>query len=500
MNFSLGFYATTHNKSSKVDILKVYDEIKDEHMKINRFMIAAPKSGSGKTMITCALLQLLKDSGKNVLSYKCGPDYIDPMFHKKVLGVPSKNLDTFFTDEKTTVQLFLDERADGDFAVLEGVMGLYDGLGGIYEQGSSYHLAKVTQTPIILVVDAKGMGKSVLALIAGFLQYDTQHLIKGVLFNRMSKGYYDIIKPLIEKELSVKVVGYFPEQKDIGLSSRHLGLVMPDELADIKEQLDELAGRLKKTIDLDMLLDIAVEAEEITKTTNTEQMQIQNQNNTVNIAVAMDEAFCFYYEDNLRLLEKCGAKLQYFSPLHDTKLPDNCDALLLGGGYPELYAKELSENLSMRNSIKTAFKTGLPTVAECGGFMYLHTYIHNICEEDADAQNYVFGMTGALDSECHFKGKLVRFGYIELEEKHNNFLPTDEKIRAHEFHYYDSTDNGADCIATKPATGRSYDCVISHDNYWLGFPHLYYPSNPHFAESFVRKAYEYRRNKNGKLL
>ena len=463
-------------------------------------MIAAPKSGSGKTMITCALLQLLKDSGKNVSSYKCGPDYIDPMFHQKVLGVPSKNLDTFFTDEKTTVQLFLDKRADGDFAVLEGVMGLYDGLGGIYEQGSSYHLAKVTQTPIILVVDAKGMGKSVLALIAGFLQYDTQHLIKGVLLNRMSKGYYDIIKPLIEKELSVKVVGYFPEQKDIGFSSRHLGLVMPDELADIKEQLDELAGRLKKTIDLDMLLDIAVEAEEITKTTNTEQMQIQNQNNTVNIAVAMDEAFCFYYEDNLRLLEKCGAKLQYFSPLHDTSLPKDCDALLLGGGYPELYAKELSENLSMRNSIKTAFKTGLPTVAECGGFMYLHTYIHNICEEDADAQNYVFGMTGALDSECHFKGKLVRFGYIELAEKHSNFLPPNEKIKAHEFHYYDSTDNGADCIATKPATGRSYDCVISHDNYWLGFPHLYYPSNPHFAESLVRKAYEYRRNKNGKLL
>ena len=476
-------------------------------------MIAAPKSGSGKTMITCALLQLLKDSGKNVSSYKCGPDYIDPMFHKKVLGVPSKNLDTFFTDEKTTVQLFLDKRADGDFAVLEGVMGLYDGLGGIYEQGSSYHLAKVTQTPIILVVDAKGMGKSVLALIAGFLQYDTHHLIKGVLLNRMSKGYYDIIKPLIEKELSVKVVGYFPEQKDIRLESRHLGLVMPDELADIKEQLDELAGRLKKTIDLDMLLDIAEAADEIGDSGNADIYNEKNigncdqnkfsQNkeiNTVNIAVAMDEAFCFYYEDNLRLLEKCGAKLQYFSPLHDTKLPDNCDALLLGGGYPELYAKELSENLSMRNSIKTAFKTGLPTVAECGGFMYLHTYIHNICEEDADAQNYVFGMTGALDSECHFKGKLVRFGYIELAEKHSNFLPTDEKIRAHEFHYYDSTDNGADCIATKPATGRSYDCVISHDNYWLGFPHLYYPSNPHFAERLVRKAYEYRRNKNGKLL
>lgn len=474
-------------------------------MKINRFMIAAPKSGSGKTMITCALLQLLKDSGKNVLSYKCGPDYIDPMFHKKVLGVSSKNLDTFFTDEKTTVQLFLDERADGDFAVLEGVMGLYDGLGGIYEQGSSYHLAKVTQTPIILVVDAKGMGKSVLALIAGFLQYDTHHLIKGVLLNRMSKGYYDIIKPLIEKELSVKVVGYFPEQKDIGLSSRHLGLVMPDELSDIKKQLNETADRLKKTIDMDLFIDIAEAADEIGDSENADvyiEKNIGNcdqnefsQNkaiNTVNIAVAMDEAFCFYYEDNLRMLEKCGAQLLYFSPLHDTGLPEDCDAMLLGGGYPELYAKELSKNVSMLNAIKKAFRAGMPTVAECGGFMYLHTYIHN--------QNCVFDMAGALDGECHFKGKLVRFGYIELTEKNSNFLAPNEKIKAHEFHYYDSTDNGADCIATKPATGRSYDCVISHDNYWLGFPHLYYPSNPHFAESFVRKAYEYRRNKNGKLL
>lgn len=524
MNFNRGFYTTNRNKSSKANILKIYDEIKDEYMKINRFMIAAPKSGSGKTMITCALLQLLKDSGKNVLSYKCGPDYIDPMFHKKVLGVPSKNLDTFFTDEKTTVQLFLDERADGDFAVLEGVMGLYDGLGGIYEQGSSYHLAKVTQTPIILVVDAKGMGKSVLALIAGFLQYDTHHLIKGVLLNRMSKGYYDIIKPLIEKELSVKVVGYFPEQKDIGLSSRHLGLVMPDELSDVKKQLNETADRLKKTIDMDLFIDIAEAADEISDSEsadedkrqtlkNAEPMRIQDQNNTVNIAVAMDEAFCFYYEDNWKLLEKCGAKLQYFSPLHDTSLPEDCDAMLLGGGYPELYAKELSKNVSMLNAIKKAFKAGMPTVAECGGFMYLHTYIRNICDDNdeknnADTQNKAdiqndmnkSKLVGALDGGCHFKGKLVRFGYIELAEKHSNFLPLNEKIKAHEFHYYDSTDNGADCIATKPATGRSYDCVISHDNYWLGFPHLYYPSNPHFAESLVRKAYEYRRNKNGKLL
>ena len=489
-----------------------------------QLVLAAPRSGSGKTTAACALLAALQARGEYPCAFKSGPDYIDPMFHKKVLGVPSKNLDTFFTDEKTTVQLFLDERVDGDFAVLEGVMGLYDGLGGIYEQGSSYHLAKVTQTPIILVVDAKGMGKSVLALIAGFLQYDTHHLIKGVLLNRMSKGYYDIIKPLIEKELSVKVVGYFPEQKDIGLSSRHLGLVMPDELSDIKKQLNETADRLKKTIDMDLFIDIADAADETGDSENAdkdkrqtlknaEPMRLQDQNNIVNIAVAMDEAFCFYYEDNLRMLEKCGAKLQYFSPLHDTSLPKDCDAMLFGGGYPELYAKELSENVSMLNAIKKAFRAGMPTVAECGGFMYLHTYIRDICDDTeeqnkADVQNKAdiqndmnkSKLVGALDGGCHFKGKLVRFGYIELAEKHSNFLPPNEKIKAHEFHYYDSTDNGADCIATKPATGRSYDCVISHDNYWLGFPHLYYPSNPHFAESFVRKAYEYRRNKNGKLL
>ncbi len=459
-------------------------------------MIAAPKSGSGKTMITCALLQLIKDSGRKLVSYKCGPDYIDPMFHSKVLDIPSKNLDTFFTNEETTVQLFLNGNSDGDFAVLEGVMGLYDGLGGIHEQGSSYHLAKVTRTPIILVVDAKGMGKSVIALISGFLQYDTQHLIKGVILNRMSKGYYDIIKPLIEQELSIKVVGYFPEQKDITLKSRHLGLVMPDELHDLKENLDEIAFRLKKTINMDLLIDIATSATDIcdNKTELTQNISIQN---IVNIAIAKDEAFCFYYEDNLRLLEKYGAKLQYFSPIHDSALPENCDALLLGGGYPELYKKELSENKSMLSSISKSFKNGLPTVAECGGFMYLHTYIHNNYNENSEVNNSDYRLTGVLDGECCYKGKLVRFGYIELKEKQSNFLPQNETIKAHEFHYYDSSDNGIDCIATKPSTGKSYDCVISKGDYWLGFPHLYYPSNPHFAENFIKKAQNY---KNGKLL
>ena len=215
-------------------------------MKFNRIMIAAPKSGSGKTTITCALLAALREEGKKVVSYKCGPDYIDPMFHQTVIGVPSKNLDTFFTDAEQTRQLFVKGCSEDDMAVLEGVMGLYDGLGGIREEGSSYHLAKVTKTPIILVVDAKGMGRSVAALIAGFLAYDTEHLIKGVLLNRMSKGYYGILKPLLEQELHIKVLGYFPNQKQIHLESRHLGLKIPSEIADIQEQLREAAEELKK--------------------------------------------------------------------------------------------------------------------------------------------------------------------------------------------------------------------------------------------------------------
>ena len=158
-------------------------------MKLKRIMIAAPKSGSGKTTITCALLKALKDRGESVVSYKCGPDYIDPMFHQKVIGIPSKNLDTFFTGAEETKRLFLKNRTENEFAVLEGVMGMYDGLGGIREEGSSYHLAKVTKTPVILVIDAKGMGRSIISLIAGFLAYDKEHLIKGVIFNRMSKSF-----------------------------------------------------------------------------------------------------------------------------------------------------------------------------------------------------------------------------------------------------------------------------------------------------------------------
>lgn len=452
-------------------------------MKRNRIMIAAPKSGSGKTMITCGLLQALLDREEKVLAYKCGPDYIDPMFHRRVLGIPGRNLDTFFTGEEKTRELFLESSTEGSFCVMEGVMGLFDGLGGIREEGSSYHLAKVTRTPILLVVDAKGMGRSVLALLAGFLTYDEEKLIKGVLFNRMAKGYYEILKPLIEEELHLPVVGYLPEQKELTLESRHLGLLMPGEVENLQDKMKRLAEVLTKTVDMEKVLQIgraACDLEGFAKTDWTGREEIEP---TIKIAVARDEAFCFYYEENLKLLEELGAELVYFSPLWEKELPKDVNGLLLGGGYPELYAEALSANESMRESIKKAVEGGMPTLAECGGFLYLH--------ETLESKEEVFPMAGVLPGKGFNTGKLVRFGYIEIEEKQSSFLPPGEKIRGHEFHYYDTEYNGEDCRAIKPVTGRSYPCIVSNKTCFLGFPHLYYPSNPAFVKNFIGKAKEY---------
>lgn len=455
---------------------------------MKRIMIAASKSGSGKTMITCALLQAFLDDGEQMISYKCGPDYIDPMFHQTVLGVPSKNLDTFFSGEEETKKLFLKNRKENDFAVIEGVMGLFDGLGGIRKEGSSYHLAQVTRTPVILVIDAKGMGRSLISLIAGFLLYDTEKLIKGVILNRMSKSYYEILKPVIEEELHISVVGYFPEDKTLHIESRHLGLMLPGEIEGIKEQLKELSWKLRQTVSLEKIRELAEEAEDFSCDLQIMSEKISDVSPKPVIAVAKDEAFCFYYEDNLRLLEEYGADIVCFSPLSDTELPKGCSGLLLGGGYPELYAERLSSNTKMHQAIRKAMETGMPVVAECGGFMYLHAKIQ-------DKAGKEYPMAGVLPATCYDTGRTVRFGYLELEDKKGSFLPVGQRIRAHEFHYFDSEENGKDCLAIKPVSGKSYACMHVNDNCFLGFPHLYYPSNPVFVENFVKKARAYRRKK-----
>ncbi|SHO44224.1 cobyrinate a,c-diamide synthase [Anaerocolumna xylanovorans] len=452
-------------------------------MKAPRIMIAATGSGSGKTLLTCALLQVMADMGKRTAAFKCGPDYIDPMFHEKVIGVPSKNLDTFFTDENTTRYLLLEGAKEKDISIIEGVMGLYDGLGGIKEEASSYHLARATKTPVILAIDAHGMGRSVIPLISGFLQYDTQHLIKGVLLNGITGMFYELIKPEIEKQLPVTVLGYFPRQKDVKLESRHLGLKMPGEIEGLKEEVKRLAAVMAGAVDIRKIVTIAREADDL----KAEEIVISPGSTKVRIGIAKDEAFCFYYEDNLRLLQKYNAELVFFSPLWDKELPKNLQGIILGGGYPELYAKPLAENEGMKESIKAAISQGMPSIAECGGFLYLHETLKN-------AEGEVFPMVGAVKGTCHYTGKLVRFGYIEITAGTESYLGENTKIRGHEFHYFDSTDNGASCVAQKPVTERNWQCVHAGKNHWWGFPHLYYYSNTEYVSRFLERAGNYEEN------
>lgn len=452
-----------------------------------RIMIAAPQSGSGKTLITCALLQALKEKNYYLESFKCGPDYIDPMFHKTVLGISSRNLDPFFTEDSITRKLLSKGQDSRDLAVIEGVMGLYDGLGGIREEASSYALAKATNTPIILTVNARGMGRSLLALLSGFLQYDTAHLIKGVILNQTPSSFASVLSKEIEETFHIPVVASFPVRDDVRIESRHLGLVMPYELEDIQSRLKIASQVLCENANIEQILEIAKGAPKLEYDVKRDIKQKLTEK-TIRIGVARDEAFCFYYEDNLDLLKSLGAKLIFFSPLHDDTLPKDLDGILFGGGYPELYLKELEENESMRNSVKSAIENKMPSLAECGGFMYLHDTIF-------DSEKKPYKMAGVIHACCMKKERLVRFGYLTLNSKTDSFLQKGETIRGHEFHYYDSEDNGECAIAKKPVGTRSWECVHAGSDHWWGFAHLSYYSNPKFAEKFAEACRSYKTNK-----
>lgn len=442
-----------------------------------KIVIAAPNSQSGKTMITCGLLGALTRRGLKVKAFKCGPDYIDPMYHNNILGIESKNLDLFFTDEDITRNLFFQSLSeDDDIAVIEGVMGLYDGIGGVTQEASTYHLAKTLNAPIIMVVNAKGMGRSVLALLKGFLELDSERLIKGVILNCVSKSFYEILKDIIENELDLKVLGYCPYDKDMVVESRHLGLKLPNEIENMRDKAKIISCRIEEVIDIDAILNVSLDTNEPKDNYILSPNEITS---TVNIAIARDEAFCFYYKDNIRMLEQLGARVIYFSPLHDEHLPENIDGMIIGGGYPELYLSQLSKNKHMLEDMLSFYKSGYPLLAECGGFMYLHDSIY-----DKDLVKY--SMVGAIEGECTFKSKLVRFGYIIVEDTNKLFLKKNNTIKGHEFHYYDSTNNGEDCRAIKPYSKRSYSCGHVDENHFLSFAHLYYPSNPEFIVNFIK--------------
>lgn len=460
-----------------------------------RVMIAAEKSGGGKTLFTCALLSLLKEKVQAVRAFKCGPDYIDPMFHRTVLEVPSRNLDSFFADADTLRYLLGREVLEAEdfseswIAVLEGVMGFYDGLGGISERSSAWEVADLTDTPVILLVDMKGRSLSALASIKGFLDYKEKSHVAGVIFNRLSPMLYPGLKERAERELGIRVFGYVPELKDLTLESRHLGLVMPEEIPGIRERLDLIKEKVCKGIDLDGIIEEAGRAAEIeVRLPETKSMLSDRSVKKTIVAVARDEAFCFYYEDNLDLLKKLGAEILYFSPIHDDKLPEGTCAVYLGGGYPELHAKTLSENISMRNAIRQAVAEEMPCIAECGGYLYLKDSI-------VDPDGVEWSMAGVLPGSSHDTGKLGRFGYITVTSKKDGLLGlAGTEFRAHEFHHWDSEENGTDFVAKKPVGTRGWDCGYTTENFYAGFPHLYFYSNVKIAENFIDRAEKWKEN------
>ncbi len=464
-------------------------------MKIPRILISAPSSGSGKTVISCAIMQALTMKGYRVAACKCGPDYIDPMFHREVLGVDSENLDLFFTEGEDLQEVFARHAGNKDIAVVEGVMGFYDGMALDSWRASSYDVARTLQAPVILVLSARGMALSAAAVIEGIARFRKDSNIRGILLNRITAGIYPRMKDMLEKELakrglSIPVLGYVPEDEAFSLESRHLGLVTPAELKGLKEEMARAGELLLETIDLEKLCAVAAQAPEIpvpgkfSQAPEIPALEKSLQAPEISaplVAVARDEAFCFYYKENLRLLEELGCELRYFSPLHDRELPTNIQGMILGGGYPELYARVLSENVSMRRSVKEAVQSGIPCLAECGGFLYLQ-------EELKDREDRAWRMAGVIKGSAASKRRLVRFGYVKIEGKKDGlYLKKDENIRGHEFHYWDSTDNGADCVAVKPDGRRSWECIHMEGRLFAGFPHLYLPSNRKFAERFVEQ-------------
>lgn len=441
-----------------------------------RIMIAAPHSGGGKTTLTMGLLQLFANRKLAPAAFKCGPDYIDPLFHRRVVGAKSGNLDLFFTDMSTTKALFAEGSQGAGIAVLEGVMGYYDGMHVSDTEASSYDVARATETPTILVIDVHGASLSIAALIKGFATFRVDSNIRGVILNKCKKSLYEYLAPSLEEQTGIKLLGYVPENEGFAIESRHLGLLMADEIIDLKERLQSLSATLEETIDIEALFAIARSAPSFTYEPN----QIVPVTSTKPVlAIAKDRAFSFYYEENLNMLEALGVKLVEFSPLSDSALPSGTCGIYLGGGYPELFGRELSENKAMNQALRTAFSQKIPLIAECGGFMYLQEALF-------DSEGNRWPMLGVLDGESQNEQALKQFGYITVTAEHDNLYgKKGESIRGHEFHYWHSDANGSDYWAEKPKRKTGWPCMIANDHMVAGFPHLYYPSNPAYARRFV---------------
>ena len=445
--------------------------------KKTRLMISAMNSGAGKTILTCGLLRAMTGRGIACEAFKCGPDYIDPMFHSRVLGVPSRNLDIFLQGREGVSRSLACQRQP--VALVEGAMGFYDGVAGTTE-ASAWDVALTQQIPVILAVRPSGSSVTLAAQIRGLTAFRSPSLIAGLILTACRPALYERLRPVLEKETGLPVLGFLPPMEEAMLENRHLGLLTAGEIADFQSRFSAVAAQAEQTIDLEKVLALAAEAPVWPADHSVSADHSCNLASSCVIAVARDEAFCFYYQDSLEALEKAGARLIFFSPLDDPALPD-CDGLYLGGGYPELYAAKLAENHPMLESISRAVRSGMPTVAECGGFLYLQNSL-----EDADGIKHK--AAGVLPGEGFKTDRLQRFGYAWLKPETDSLLfRREETVPVHEFHYWDCTENGRDLILEKP-DGRKSRCGFVSPTMYAAFPHLHLGGVLPLAERFVEAA------------
>ncbi len=446
-----------------------------------QFLLAAPRSGSGKTTMTCALLMALKRRGHAPCAFKNGPDYIDPMFHRAVLGVESRNLDLFFSAPETVRTLYAKGAAGHGAAVCEGAMGFYDGLGGVSDRASAWHLADTLGLPVLLVAEPKGQSLTLAAELNGLVNFRTPSHIAGILLNNCTARMHALLAPMLEEETGLPVLGFLPKLPEAVIGSRHLGLYTAAEVENLQQKLALLADAVEEHIDWPRLLALCE------KEPPALPARVETPPARVRIAVAQDEAFCFIYAETLEAFRDAGAEVVFFSPLRDTALPENIGGLYLPGGYPELHARELSENTSLLREIKRKIESGLPTAAECGGFLYLGQSL-------TDAEGQSWPMVGVLPGEAKDAGRLVRFGYAALSADSDSMLfRAGESFPIHEFHHWDSTANGTALAAKKPVGGAEWRCGFIDEHFYAGFPHLYWAGTP-LPQRFAAAAENYRRD------
>lgn len=452
---------------------------------IKAICVAGVHSGVGKTTVTLGLMACLRRRGLGVAGFKVGPDFIDPGHHGRILGSPSINLDGWMLDRCTNRDRFFRRASGADVAVVEGVMGLYDGYDGKTEDGSTAQIAKWLGIPVLLVADARHMARSAAALVLGFERFDPEVSFIGVLFNHLgSDRHLAYLREALDAAGCMPCIGGLLRSDGLGIPERHLGLLTADEFGLQQSQLDRLADTIEAALDIEGLLECLPEM----KAQVTEPIPAWG-GERVRIAVARDEAFCFYYPDNFELLEANGAEIAFFSPLTDDRLPQGTCGIYLGGGYPETFGKRLSQNERMREAIYRASLDGMPLYAECGGFMYL-------CREIVDQQGRTYPMCGCFSAAVRMLGRLKALGYREVHLREDTCIgKSGDTIRGHEFHYSELVEE-PDAMRVYRIADRS-GAAQRMEGYRIrntlgSYIHLLFASHPDAAGRFTASAMQYR--------